>query len=215
LRIRDNTSTSVITTDPFNLAGYSSIEVEFFFRPVGMENGEDFWLQYNDGSGFETVATWVVDNVNISNNSFYTTTVTLSSADYSFVNGGTFRFRNDASVNNDRVYIDAVTITGITGSTNSTGMTYAPMVGMSTFVDGLDEEELALTLYPNPVKDLLHIQTDHAINKLLVYNTNGQLVISKEDAFEKINVSQLAKGLYLMQIYTEEGEVIQKKFLKE
>ncbi|MEM8892130.1 MAG: T9SS type A sorting domain-containing protein, partial [Bacteroidota bacterium] len=85
----------------------------------------------------------------------------------------------------------------------------------STFVDGLDEEELALTLYPNPVKDLLHIQTDHSINKLLVYNTNGQLVISKEDAFEKINVSQLAKGLYLMQVYTEEGEIIQKKFLKE
>ncbi|MEM8890403.1 MAG: S8 family serine peptidase, partial [Bacteroidota bacterium] len=134
LRIRDNTNSSVITTDPFNLAGYSSIEVEFFFRPVGMENGEDFWFQYNDGSGFETVATWVVDNVNISNNTFYTTTVTLSSADFSFVNGGTFRFRNDASVNNDRVYIDAVTITGISGSSNSTGMTYAPMVGMSTFV---------------------------------------------------------------------------------
>ncbi|MFK7925203.1 MAG: hypothetical protein AB8H47_24830 [Bacteroidia bacterium] len=40
-----------------------------------MENNEDFWLGYNDGSGWQTVATWA-RGADFNNNTFYSTTVT-------------------------------------------------------------------------------------------------------------------------------------------
>lgn len=216
LRIRDNTNSSVITTDPFNLTGYSSIEVEFYFRPVGMENGEDFWLQYNDGSGFSTVAVWTVDGSNISNNTFYTSTVTLSSGDYSFVNGGTFRFRNDASINNDRIYIDAVTITGFTGTgpTATSLSTHSMGFSPSFQTEDYEEEELTLRLYPNPAHQAINLGLDQQIEEVKVFNTAGQLMIRKTRNTEKLDVSKLTDGLYIITVLTEDGTVLHSKFLK-
>lgn len=215
LRIRDNTSSSVITTDPFNLAGYNSIEVNFYFRPVSMENGEDFWLQYNDGSGFQTVGVWAIDGSTISNNTFYVTTVTLSSVDYNFVNGGTFRFRNDASRNNDQIYIDAVTITGITGSTSATGLSFSPTEAFGPQFQQTKVEGLSLQLYPNPVERILTIDVNQPITDLWVFDMTGQLVMQSAKFAETLDVSHLVKGMYIMTLRTEEGEMIRKKFLKE
>ena len=209
-----------MTTDPFNLSGYSSIEVEFYFRCVGMENGEDFWLQYDDGSGFTTVATWVKDNVNILNNTFYTSTVTLNSADYSFVNGGRFRFRNDASVNNDRTYIDAITITGLSTGSNSlqggiitqqVGPTLAPETLMET--EGMEVE---IQLYPNPASAILHVETGDDAEFINIYSLQGKLIqrLTANGRLNEIQLSGLASGMYVLEVRTAE-EVYRRKFVKE
>ncbi|MEM1219859.1 MAG: M12 family metallo-peptidase, partial [Bacteroidota bacterium] len=71
IRIRDNSSSSYTNSPSLDLAEFSSVDIEFYFKPRGMENGEDFWVRYNDGTGWQTVATYVVDGSNIVNNSFY------------------------------------------------------------------------------------------------------------------------------------------------
>ena len=43
---------------------------------------------------------------------FYNASVNISSTDYSFPTNAQFRFRCDASANNDQIYIDQVTIIG-------------------------------------------------------------------------------------------------------
>ncbi len=109
IRLRDNTSSSVMTRSE-NLSGYSEARVSFSFYIRSFENNEDFWLQVNDGSGWSTVATYVRNSSNYSNNNFYSDTVTINSGSFSFGSNVQFRFRADASGNSDWVYIDEVVI---------------------------------------------------------------------------------------------------------
>lgn len=89
--------------------GYTSIEVNFFFKAVSMENGEDFWVQYFDGSTWHTVETFV-RGTDFNNNTFYEVTVVIDEANYTFPDDMQIRFRCDASGNRDDVYIDEITI---------------------------------------------------------------------------------------------------------
>jgi vibriolysin len=109
VRLRDNTSSSVFTTNtPFSLSGKSELEVSFWFQMVSMENNEDFWLQVDSGSGFQTVASWARGS-SYSNNTFYHPTVSITSG-ITFGSSVRIRFRCDASGNSDWVYIDEVVV---------------------------------------------------------------------------------------------------------
>lgn len=111
INIQDNTNSSVMTyASTIDLTGYSTVTVDFWFRMRSMEKNEDFWLQYNDGSGWQTVAAYVRGQ-GYSNNVFYNETVVLSSSQVPFTANARFRFRCDASGNGDDVYIDEVRIT--------------------------------------------------------------------------------------------------------
>jgi uncharacterized delta-60 repeat protein len=72
----------------------------------------------------------------------------------------------------------------------------------------------AFVIYPNPVQDVLHLQANNftTIKGVKIYNLQGKVVL--EDTNDTINVSNLSKGLYIVKIITEEGEVT-KKFIKE
>lgn len=108
IRIRDNSgSSSAMTSPSYDLSGLAAVEVSFYFYPNSMENGEDFWLRYNDGSGWQTVATYA-RGTDFQNNTFYTATVTLDGGSYNLSDNGRFRFQCDASGNADQVYLDEV-----------------------------------------------------------------------------------------------------------
>jgi uncharacterized delta-60 repeat protein len=72
----------------------------------------------------------------------------------------------------------------------------------------------AFVIYPNPVQDVLHLQSNNftTIKAVKIYDLQGKVVL--QDTNDTINVSNLAKGLYIVKIVTEEGEVT-KKFIKE
>jgi len=109
IRLRDNTSTSVISTNtPFSLSGKTELEVSFWFIFSSMENGEDFWLQVDSGSGYQTVASWA-RGTTYANGTFYNPTVNITSG-ITFGPSVRIRFRNDASADNDYVYIDEVLV---------------------------------------------------------------------------------------------------------
>ena len=153
IRLRDNTNSSVMTLSNIDVTPYSQIVVDFYFYVFSMENGEDFWLQFYDGSSYITAASWVTGS-GIENNNFYNATVTLTPAEYNFAVNSGFRFRCDASGNQDHIYIDQVTITGTSssrGETNSLAL-------MGSLNEG-DISELDLRIYPNPVKgDILNVE---------------------------------------------------------
>ena len=110
VRLRDNTNTSVMTTDDLDLSEYNELKVEFSYYCRSMDNSnEDFWLQVstNGGSSFTTVEEWN-RNDEFVNNQFYTDEVTIS--DITFTPNTRLRFRCDASGNADWVYIDEVVI---------------------------------------------------------------------------------------------------------
>ena len=71
------------------------------------------------------------------------------------------------------------------------------------------------TLYPNPTKQFLNIEnTNIPITKMVVIDMLGKKVVEQNDAALQIDVSQLQNGLYVLQVYSENG-VFSYKFVKE
>ena len=95
----------------------------------------------------------------------------------------------------NNVYIDNINVT------------YSP-----TAVESVDESELSI--FPNPVKDVLNINYDKAISQIDVFDVNGKLVKTFTTVNGTINVSDLSDGVYMLNIQTEEGMMV-KKIVKE
>jgi hypothetical protein len=70
-----------------------------------------------------------------------------------------------------------------------------------------------INVYPNPVKEVLKITSDKAIQKVQVLNMTGQIVLEAGEV-ESINMQSLPKGLYIVNIYTS-NQLQSKKVLKE
>ena len=206
IKLRDNSGTSSSMSSPIlDLSPYNQIEVDFHFYANSMENGEDVWLRYNDGSGWVTVATWISGS-SFNNNAFNNVNFILDNGSYNLVNGGQFRIQCDASAKNDQVYIDQVVITGIASAASrfATSKTNTPNSLKST-----------LLIYPNPTKgDILNVRIS-GINKFTykVLNTIGQIVIQGNSNGE-VNVNKLESGIYLIEV-NNGIEIMTKRFIRE
>ncbi|WP_353777308.1 M43 family zinc metalloprotease [Winogradskyella sp. 3972H.M.0a.05] len=210
IRIRDNSGTaSAMTSESFNLTAYNQVEVKFYFYANSMETNEDFWLRFNNGSGWTTVATWA-QGPSFNNNTFYSATVVLNDSEYNFGSNSQFRFQCDASANADQVYIDQVTITGISGSGSRQNTTEL----IRTLNEEVTSEE-DFVLYPNPVKSQLNIKmldNNDAINYRII-NMLGQTV-QEGKTTQIIDVENLRSGIYFLEV-NDGDEVLTKKFIKE
>jgi hypothetical protein len=62
-------------------------------------------------------------------------------------------------------------------------------------------------LYPNPVKDILHIQSKSvlSIHSVSIYNLLGQVLQVVTNPTEEINVADLKTGNYLIKVITDKG----------
>jgi hypothetical protein len=111
--MQDNSSTASAfwLTTSVNVTSYTQLTVDFWFMAVGMESGEDFWLQYFNGTSWVTIGSWV-SGTGFSNNTFYSKSVSINSSSYTFPTNASFRFMCDASSDNDDVYIDEIRISG-------------------------------------------------------------------------------------------------------
>ncbi|HLF65035.1 MAG TPA: M12 family metallo-peptidase, partial [Saprospiraceae bacterium] len=118
INLQDNSAAqSAMTSPAVNLTDYTSVQLAFYFYSNSMETGEDFFVQYYNGSTYTTVATFAVGyGGHFSNNLFWFASVTLTSAQVNFVSNARFRIQCDGSDNNDDIYIDAVTLTAFGGN---------------------------------------------------------------------------------------------------
>lgn len=79
---------------------------------------------------------------------------------------------------------------------------------------GLDLEENTITevtLYPNPTKDHFRIKNAENITSIRVININGQLVLQQDYSGQEIQVTQLPKGIYVLELTNHLGK---KEFLR-
>ncbi|QTV06384.1 GEVED domain-containing protein [Faecalibacter bovis] len=74
----------------------------------------------------------------------------------------------------------------------------------------------SIKLYPNPIKDILKIESDKEIKSIKVINTLGQQVgdYKVNQSNTEVNFSGLTSGVYIVQITTVDG-VITKKVIKK
>ncbi len=69
-----------------------------------------------------------------------------------------------------------------------------------------------LNIYPNPTTSMINIQTYSGIQNITVYNQLGQLVISQKET--QIDLSDIAPGIYIVQIHFENGASATQKIIK-
>lgn len=72
---------------------------------------------------------------------------------------------------------------------------------------------LEVSLYPNPVNDILHIDTAEEIKLVTVFGILGNKVLTSTS--KEVNVSSLSKGIYIVKIQDADNNVSTKKIIKE
>jgi len=179
IRIRDNSNSSVMTTDNLNLTGFEEVQIDFTYYPVGMENNEDFWLQgsLDGGSSWTTVGVWARP-ADFQNGSFYSESIVIT-GDYTSTTK--WRFRCDASVNNDRIYIDDINITGCVNGNREVqpGEIVGEILEAESIVEDTELSISEMKVYPNPTRDVLNINYELSLDsevEMFVYDVNGKVI---------------------------------------
>lgn len=73
----------------------------------------------------------------------------------------------------------------------------------------------AFTIYPNPTKNFINIETTSEVENIDIYNSLGQLVSSLVGNKKVVDVSTLSKGIYFLTITTTDSASVTKKILIE
>ena len=71
-----------------------------------------------------------------------------------------------------------------------------------------------IDIYPNPVKNELIINSSLTIQEVVLFNLNGQQVLRKSVDFNKVSLSELPTGFYMIEMKDTNGAVYTKKVLK-
>ena len=73
-----------------------------------------------------------------------------------------------------------------------------------------------ISVYPNPVRDLLTINSDKPVEKVEIFNMAGQKMNQVSKIIDnKLNVSVLTPGTYVLKIYINGGKMKTTKFIKK
>lgn len=79
-----------------------------------------------------------------------------------------------------------------------------------------DVSDNAISSYPNPVRDILHLTSKENINSVEIYTMTGQQVSSNttNDSNTEIDLSELSSGIYVVKMATDNG-IKNLKVIKE
>lgn len=72
-------------------------------------------------------------------------------------------------------------------------------------------------VYPNPATDLVNIQSDLTMSRIVVINGDGQVVYEKDDVNDvryQLNTSTYQNGIYYIKLETEKGWINEKLIIK-
>ena len=203
VRLRDNTSTSVMFTDNLDLSGFEELQVSFTYVARSMDNpNEDFFLEISTdgGTSYSIVEEWNQGDEFV-NGPRYFEQVSFAGT---FTSNTRFRFRCDASGNSDWIYIDDVEISGCGPSTAAPIQNSSSDFNFSSTFEDEDKDE-EIILYPNPVIETLNISNLPADARVQIFNFGGQLIMDKKSK-DQIDLGGLQEGLYFVRII-HDGEV--------
>lgn len=74
---------------------------------------------------------------------------------------------------------------------------------------------VAVTIYPNPVHDILNIKTEARIESAQVYSLTGQCQLTENGDNHALNVAQMASGMYILRVLTHDGKQSTQLFIKQ
>jgi len=98
-------------------------------------------------------------------------------------------------------------------SNDKSSVWYGPLYSNQIKLGTDDIETKKISLYPNPTKDFVNINTTSKVSKVTVFGTDGKQLL--EDFTSKINVSKLPAGVYIMKVDFADGKSSTQKIVKQ
>ncbi|WP_367392870.1 T9SS type A sorting domain-containing protein [Lewinella sp. LCG006] len=90
------------------------------------------------------------------------------------------------------------------------------LVQLSTGPNSVREvPTLNFGIYPNPAQDKISVLVDDQIQQVEILNVSGQVLWQAETPSLPLETAFLQEGLYFLKIYSSEGKVGVRKFIKE
>ncbi|WP_298316583.1 GEVED domain-containing protein [uncultured Aquimarina sp.] len=214
IRLRDNSASSNAVSPILDLTGNTEVSIEFHTFANAMENGEDYFIEFFNGSSYEVIGQYVT-GTDFNNGSFFTDTIVLDAGTYNFNASNRFRIRCDASVNNDQVYFDQIIIRG----DNARSTTPANAEDTNETAEVVSFTRIAnksIQLYPIPATSTLNIEINEGtFDEIIMISSNGTIVkkINPKTSSFGVDISQFADGLYFVRFTNSNGLAITKRFI--
>lgn len=95
-----------------------------------------------------------------------------------------------------------------------TGTEYAVATTACPTTDIINIEHELISVYPNPATDALSIKSDLNIEKIALYNSLGKQINQARCIENKIDISGLPSGIYLLMMSTKDGKLFNKNIIK-
>jgi hypothetical protein len=76
-----------------------------------------------------------------------------------------------------------------------------------------DQKSFDFSVYPNPAKNEIKVSTQVQLQNAKVYNLLGKTMLHINYPSDRINVSSLNAGIYIMSLTSDEGAVVNKKII--
>ncbi|WP_294328870.1 T9SS type A sorting domain-containing protein [uncultured Chryseobacterium sp.] len=92
--------------------------------------------------------------------------------------------------------------------------TYTTSIQGTLSTSEIKNDKNTISIYPNPVKDILYITSINKVAKVEIYDTAGRIITSMGVKEDSINVSDLPKGNYMIKLFLKDKVSVQK-FIKE
>ena len=83
----------------------------------------------------------------------------------------------------------------------------------TTLGESIEENTVSFNIYPNPVNDVLFIETEVEINEVSIFDVYGRQQVNMTTG-QQVDVKNLNSGVYFVKIVAENGEVV-KRFVKK
>lgn len=221
IRLRDNSESSIMTSENFDLTFFEKVTVGFSFYARSMnELTDDFWLQISrdGGNTFELVEEWNFGDEFINDKRYHEMVEILGP----FSDQTQFRFRCDAKDDQDWVYLDDVNFRGCKIPVNDMIFTNQD-VGEVILESEEDENEFLthINLYPNPAYETLNVSfyaKEESDTRIKIFDFSGKVIFSEKLFFEKdkhsfqVDVSQFETGIYVLSFFSK-NKMHRKRFI--
>jgi hypothetical protein len=134
----------------------------------------------------------------------------IVSWNWNFGDGGTSTDQNPShKYLNNGVYTVSLIVSDGTTNNTETKTNYIS-IGQA----GTDDASWTgrVSIYPNPAKDILHVNSGLRIDAIGIYDMNGYLRLNQERGFNynSIDLGGLPNGTYILRITTEKGQMQRK-----
>ena len=89
------------------------------------------------------------------------------------------------------------------------------IINDATLATSDTKSKAKFSIYPNPTADFINIQGDEKIREAAVYEMSGKLVSRMTDQKNKLNLTGLSAGIYVLKIVDVKGNVSTEKIIKK